>query len=424
MNTTIKQQALTGTSPAAHRPFTAGRRSAALRSALRGPTRQTIAAPAVLPGRPDGDQALTPYPGLRPRMTFRGTEQGAAAYVEVRTPGRRSRRAVIGVNQATADKIRWLALNADFESYQADPETYERNARLRLADAAPELMGAIALAKARDAVMTEIHGLPVPATFPATPLGGVVDEREVRSHVANLVGGLAGGWGLTGFAYQSENQGKLLRAVCPVKALAETASSQGYAAELVWHQDNANRAIAGIERGHPGHAWPINPFQGFVAVRPIAPRMEAVALADVIDETVRRHGADVADRLQTSDFAVNKPDSHGGGRDVEGVPVLIRGDDGAWHGRFHAADVVGLSPASQEAMRLFTEVVTATRTRVEFRLDPGSLLLYSNTRCMHRRSSYSAKLDGRDRYFIRLYLMSPDLLREYAAKTTRDRVFI
>jgi len=152
---------------------------------------------------------------------------------------------------------------------------------------------------------------------------------------------------------------------------------------------------------HPGNVGPMNPYQAFVAVRPSDPPMEAVALADIIDETVKRHGAAIIDRLQLADFAINKPHSHPG-LDVEHVPVLIRDQNGHWHGRFHAVDVIGLSDESANAMRVFTEVVSNTRAIVAFRNKPGSLLLYSNTQCMHRRRSYVPRLDGTDRYYVRL----------------------
>ena len=100
-----------------------------------------------------------------------------------------------------------------------------------------------------------------------------------------------------------------------------------------------------------------------------------------ISSTRRSNGTVLAiiDRLQLADFAINKPHSHGGGLDVEHVPVLIRDQNGHWHGRFHAVNVIGLSDESANAMRVFTEVVSNTRAIVAFRNKPGSLMLYSNT---------------------------------------------
>ena len=115
-------------------------------SAIIRPRRPLIVAPFV-PLR--AEAPLTPYAGLRPRAIFHGTERGLATYYEVRSPGRQGRRAIIGVNQATADKVTRANRHPAAECYECDPEGYERSARLKFADVAPEILTAIAYAKSR-----------------------------------------------------------------------------------------------------------------------------------------------------------------------------------------------------------------------------------------------------------------------------------
>lgn len=369
-----------------------------------------------------GGHALPSYDTSDRKIIFRDIEQGVATYCEARTPGGCGRRAIIQVSQRLAARI--SAISAELtptDSYEADPEAYERRIRIQFADAASGLMAAMAHAKARDAVIVEVHGLPLSGPIPDTPLDGVVDERCIRGEVCNLIGAMTGGWGLSGFAYRSENDGKLLRAVCPLKQHASAASSQGYGRDLVWHQDNANRAIPWAPDHDPAERAPMNPFQAFVAIRPSAPPMQLVAVADIIDQAAGLFGPGLVQQLLRNDFAVNKPDSHGGGRDVASVPLIVRDDHGAWHSRFHAINVIGLTASAQHALQLFTEVLGKARNVIELGAQPGTLLLYSNTRCMHGRRKYTATLNGSDRYYVRLYLMPANMLSLYASCIVQGR---
>jgi hypothetical protein len=373
---------------------------------------------------PRGAPKPPSYQALCHKVVFHGVEHGAADYYEVPTPGGCGRRVTIRANQPLAAKINAISKTLDpTDSYEDDPDAYERRVCMHFADAAPELMAAMACARASDAIIVEVHGLPLSGQIPDTPLDGVVNEHSVRAQVSNLVGAVAGGWRLSGFAYSSENDSKLLRAVCPLKQYASTASSHGYGRDLVWHQDNANRSVPWVPDHHPTKRGPMNPFQAFVAIRPSSPPMELVALSDVIDQAVRRFGPGLVEQLTRNDFAVNKPDSHGSGRDVEGVPLLMCDDHGVWHSRFHALNVIGLTAVAQRALRQFTEVVVGTCNIIEAEARPGSLLLYSNTRSMHNRRKYAAALDGNDRYYVRLYLMPSEMLSRHEAYMVKRRIF-
>jgi hypothetical protein len=74
--------------------------------------------------------------------------RGAAAYYETATPGGCGRRSVICANQPLAAKISAIeATSCPTDSYENDPEAYERRVHLLFADIAPELMAAMARAK-------------------------------------------------------------------------------------------------------------------------------------------------------------------------------------------------------------------------------------------------------------------------------------
>ena len=251
--------------------------------------------------------------------TFRGSEGGSVEVRVNQTPGNTEKRVVVTLNKSNAEKV--AAISSErlrFGDYDVDPDGYEHDAHAALLDAVPDLMHAMAYARTVNPVQIEVCGFFAEEPVPMTPLDGIVISENVRRHIFNLVGTLAGGWNLKGIGYHSENFQKLLRAVSPVALNAGQASSQGFAADLGWHGDNANRAIPGVHDCHPGGRGPMNPFQAFVNVRSDASTpMETVALADAVSQASREHGAAIIDQLQRSEFAIDKPDSHGGGRDVE-----------------------------------------------------------------------------------------------------------
>jgi L-asparagine oxygenase len=251
-----------------------------------------------------------------------------------------------------------------------------------------------------------VVGLPIVCPLTVTPSDGVVVEDDVRAHVGFLVSLLGAAGGLAPFAYASENGGRVLRAVSPVAALKSSASSQGSSNDLGWHNDNANQPMVQERTFVPGGPI-LNPAQAFVCIRPKADTpMETLALDDVLVELEEAYGHDVVVALQRPDFEVRWPDSHkhGGAVAVSGVPLLVKDELGHVHSRYHEANVTASGHGAAVALQKFREVVGATTSMMEVHGQPGELLIYSNTRIMHRRRAFEAKFDGADRYYLRVYL--------------------
>lgn len=339
------------------------------------------------------------------------------------TPGSGAKKACVEISAETAYRIQsgWDYTDGQVD-YDDDPASFERAAYRLIAENAPELNAAVAHAFASDAVVVEVHGLNVPFQTPKTPLDGRVDFRDVRTHVMQLTGAFGTGIGMGGFAYESENAGQLLRAVAPVRAFASQASSQG-ADDLGMHNDNANRPISVPADQHPGNQSPMNPYQAFVTVRADeATPMEVLALDDAVHETISRYGARTIQELLEPQFSVRRPDSHGGGLDVLGVPVLVLDDQGSFRSRFHASNVEGMNQEAQAAFNSFREIVLGSNHVMAFEGSPGSLLIYSNDRGLHRRRSYQPRYDGTDRYYIRTYFAPLDVINRYG-RGPNHRVF-
>jgi len=275
-----------------------------------------------------------------------------------------------------------------------------------LAHAAPELLSAANFAHAFNPSVVEVAGFEPAGRTVVTPLNGIVAEGNVGSHVFYLVSMFAGGFRLSGFAYSSENGGRILRAVAPNPQLAGEISSQGYTEELAWHQDNANKPFpmgANVSRGIDRDF--MNHYQAFVAVNvDDKTPMEIMTLDDVVLDLERECGSEVIEALQRPAFSVRPPASHSDGITVKGVPLLERDAGGRLHGRFHSANATGLTPESRNALDAMTRCISNSTKSILYFGSPGSLILYANTRVLHRRSHYTPSFGGGDRYFVRMYL--------------------
>lgn len=257
-----------------------------------------------------------------------------------------------------------------------------------------------------------IKGLPRPCPLITTPLNGMVFEPDVRPQTGFLVALLGSAANLVPFAYGTENRGLILRAVAPVAELKGTASSQGSANDLGMHNDNANQAMTHEAWFEPGAPF-MNPYQAFVCIRPrLDVPMETAALDDILPELDAAHGPEPARILQAPVFDVRWPDSHqkGGQIAVAGVPVLVPDALGRMHSRYHAANISSTDANAQAALDKFHRVVSDTKSIMEIHSEPGDLLIYSNTRMMHRRRAYQANFDGSDRYYVRVYLAPAEAL--------------
>tara|TARA_E500000318_G_C3569136_1_gene217056 strand:- start:6669 stop:7715 length:1047 start_codon:yes stop_codon:yes gene_type:complete len=339
------------------------------------------------------------------------------------TPGQGAVHARMTVNRRAAHALGKIHKEMAGRSYEADPERYEQDVAYHFVYRLPTLVSAINYAMANNAIIIEVLGLPGPEKPPLTPEDGCVVEAKVGEHVVNLVGTFAGASGLRGFSYVGENDGLMLRPVLPKRETASQASSQGFANDLDMHMDNADRTIPQTFDSARSDRGPMNSYQAFATVRecPHTP-MEIAALQDIVNEAIEAHGNNLIDVLKQSDFAVRKPDSHGGGEALKGVPVLVKDSDGRMHGRFHMANVTGLTTQAEDALKKFRKVVAEAGSIVRIQGRPNGLILYSNTQCMHRRSRYIPRFDGSDRFYLRLYLSSFGVMTAYGAHAN-GRVF-
>jgi hypothetical protein len=289
--------------------------------------------------------------------------------------------------------------------YDRDPSQNEVLAAKLVYRALPDVVRALSLLNSFRFPLIIVKGLPAPSLTIRTPKEGAVDEIAVKPHVGFLSGLCRHVYKSGAFAYATENQGRILRAVAPIPSEAGKASSQGFDNDLGWHHDNAHYPMI-IEPSFVCNGPFMNPIQAFVAIhtRDDVP-MELTSLDTILSELETLHGSELVRLLCEARFAVRWPASHtlGGRIATRNVPVLVADRDGYLHSRFHLNNIVAEHEGASYALDRLRAVVASHEAELCIVSDPGDLIIYSNTRMMHHRRCYAPRFDGADRYYVRAY---------------------
>lgn len=292
--------------------------------------------------------------------------------------------------------------------YDRHPTMYEDACAVAIERGAPELVEAFArLDEIGRPALLIVNGLQIDDTPVRTPLDGVFRQADVPVELA-VQAGIAKLFGIRGVAFAEENDGRLVRAVCPVKRHAAKASSQG-AIDLQTHTDNGHLPIPHSNDTHPYRQPAANAFQSFAAVTPIDGVPMRVRLLDDILGTLDPAGGTAEQLeqffdLQRPEFRYSSPPSHGEIHRIEPLPAIVKLDDLrlGYALRYHGETMRGTTPRSEAALELLRFAIARAPEYV-ISTDRGDVVLYDNRRVTHRREPYDARFDGTDRFYSRIY---------------------
>ena len=139
-----------------------------------------------------------------------------------------------------------------------------------------------------------------------------------------------------------------------------------------------------------------------------------------LDEILGLLPPEIIDLLRQPIFKVTFPESFVMGEPVfKTQPILFTGPGGQTEIKFNSFKVVGTTPAAQAAIDMLLGVLPAVLKPIV--LKPGTLCLFSNTRCLHSRG----RIEG-DRWAQRIYLCQPETMSRLKQATGVDagqRVF-
>lgn len=228
------------------------------------------------------------------------------------------------------------------------------------------------------------------------------DAESVEKKNAALHGALLSAHfeaGLWPVVYQGENDGHLIRHVCPMKHAGEKISSQGGKYDFYPHVDNPDLRITG-EKPHT--------FMGSCpdTLTLLCLRKEKGVNTSLLtlDAVISALSDETREILSQPIFKVNRPASFEGQSYVEGVPILVR-DAGVWYSRFDWHNLSGLNADAEAALNRMRHVSLDRELWFDAPLEPGDAITFLNQRTLHTRNAFEPRFDGTDRWLLRVFGM-------------------
>lgn len=321
-----------------------------------------------------------------------------------------------------------IELMQEFPDYDQDPALFELASEALVARFAPKLTRQIRLlatAVGQMPTLLIVRGLELSNAPAPTPIDGVVRQKDVAPELV-MVSAVMRHVGLAAVAYASENDGRLVRAVCPVKKVSDVASSQGAAADLTDHADNGGFAIGGAFDLHTVPFPEMNSHQFFATITPEPNVPMRIKLNEDVFARFDPRGGDPTKlpqygRLFEGIYRFATAPSHGEVVWFENLPVLVRFDDPDKQPamRLHCGSTEAMTPEGAESLELLKHAIRNTPEEVIY-TRRGDVIGYLNQGATHRREPFEARFDGTDRYYLRVYGLPVSHVERWASSMTRN----
>jgi hypothetical protein len=232
---------------------------------------------------------------------------------------------------------------------------------------------------------------------PRTPVSGFGGEADLA--VTNTLHlGLVQLLGLTPFAVEYENAGKLIRNVVPNPVAAGKTSSWGSDSEFFWHTDNPH-----LPFGDPGSdPRPYIPRYLTFCVMRNAEQVPTEIMS--VEAAVDRLPAETGRVLSSNSFEIAAPDSNDVTADgrrltLTEAAVLERRAAGL-RVRFDHGTTSAVTPQAADALATWVETLPGAPCWQPV-LAPGQFLAFDNYRVLHRRQAFTPAEDEAEARWLR-----------------------
>lgn len=224
-----------------------------------------------------------------------------------------------------------------------------------------------------------------------------IESKNTDLHGAYLSAHLEAG--LWPVVYQGENDGHLIRHVCPMMQAEDKISSQGAKYDFYPHVDNPDLAITGEEASQTLGGCPDT--LTLLCLR----KQQGVNTSLLkLDQVLSTLPSDVKNTLAKPIFKIKRPASFAEEASIEGVPVIVK-DKGVWYSRFDWHNTIGMTLEAESALEKMRFVTLERDLWFTVPLEPGDAVTFLNQRTMHTRNAFEPRFDGTDRWLLRVFCM-------------------
>lgn len=240
--------------------------------------------------------------------------------------------------------------------------------------------------------------LEIDEILPETPIhSGFVDESMIEVSATNLVAfNLA--LGVYPVVYEGENDGRLLRNVCPRKSASKQISSHGSEFDFFPHVDNPDLPITG-EVG----SIKIGRCPDTLSLLSLKHQENVFTSILRLDDVLKNFSAHEIEILTKPNFIVKRPDSfESDDIAIKNLPLLCK-VDGKFYSRFDYHNVDSHDEKSLEVLNKFREITLNEALWTKLCLTPGQVVIFNNQRTLHTRNKFTPNFDGNDRWLLRLF---------------------
>lgn len=241
----------------------------------------------------------------------------------------------------------------------------------------------------RTEILTETPVLPSYADY--------VESKNADLHGAYLSAHFEAG--LWPVVYEGENDGHLIRHVCPMMHSENKISSQGAKQDFYPHVDNPDLSITGEV---PSRLFGCCPDTLTLLCLRKEPGVNTSLLK--LDQIVSQLSEKMLNTLAQPLFIIRRPASFSTSSSVERVPVIVN-KDGTWYSRFDWHNTVGMTPEAELALEKIRYLTLERDLWFDVPLEPGDAVTFLNQRTLHTRNAFEPRFDGSDRWLLRVFGM-------------------
>jgi len=203
--------------------------------------------------------------------------------------------------------------------------------------------------------------------------------------------------GLWPVVYLGENDGHLIRHVCPMMKAEEKISSQGGKFYFYPHVDNPDLRITG-EASVPTMGDCPETLTLLCLRKQVNVKTSLLKLDSVIERLPEKTKYILSQPVSS----INRPASFEEKFSVEGVPVLVK-DNNTWYSRFDWHNTSGMNTEAEDALKIMRECTLDHSLWFDAPLNPGDAITFLNQRTMHTRNAFQPRFDGTDRWLLRVF---------------------